>query len=69
VVDQGPGISTSDQKKLFTGYQKLEGEGIEDKTSGIGLVIVLRLIEKLHGKIDVQSELGKGATFSVELFN
>ncbi len=68
ITDEGPGISESDQKRLFSGYQKLDGEGNEAKTMGIGLVIVLRLLEKLHGKIDVKSEEGKGTTFVVELF-
>ncbi len=67
ITDEGPGISNSDQKRLFSGYSKLEGEGEKGKPTGIGLVIVLRLLEKLQGKIDVQSEKGKGSTFKVEL--
>ncbi len=66
IADQGPGISVSDQKRLFSGYKKLEGENEGGKPAGIGLVIVMRLLEKLQGKIEVQSEEGKGTTFTVE---
>jgi len=68
ISDEGPGISVSDRKRLFSGYQKLEDKGNEGKTTGIGLVIVMRLLEKLHGKVDVKSEQGQGSTFIVELY-
>lgn len=67
ITDQGPGISASDQKRLFSGYKKMTGEDGSEKPAGIGLAIVFRLLEKLHGKIDVESATGKGATFTVEL--
>ncbi len=65
IMDEGPGISQADQKRLFSSYKKLEGEGTAGKSSGIGLVIVMRLLEKLHGKIDVDSTEGVGSTFVV----
>ena len=67
ITDQGPGISASDQKRLFSGYKKMTKEDGSEKPAGIGLAIVFRLLEKLHGKIDVESAVGKGATFTVEL--
>ena len=67
ITDYGPGISASDQKRLFSGYKKMEEVNGEGKVAGIGLVIVMRLLEKLQGKIDVRSEEGKGSTFTVEL--
>ena len=67
ITDQGPGISASDQKRLFSGYKKMTAEDGSEKPAGIGLAIVFRLLEKLHGKIDVESAAGKGATFTVEL--
>ena len=67
ITDQGPGIPASDQKRLFSGYKKMTGEDGSEKPAGIGLAIVFRLLEKLHGKIDVESAAGKGATFTVNL--
>jgi len=67
ISDEGPGIVDSDQKRLFSGYNKMTGEDGKEKPSGIGLAIVFRLLEKLHGKIDVKSTIGKGTTFTVEL--
>jgi signal transduction histidine kinase len=65
ITDFGPGISKTDHKRLFSGYTKLGGEKSEGKPTGTGLAIVLRLVEKLQGKIDVKSEEGKGSTFTV----
>lgn len=64
VKDEGPGISEEDQKKMFTKFQKLSARptGNENST-GLGLSIVKRLVEEMNGKIEVVSELGKGAAF------
>ncbi len=64
VKDEGPGISSEDQKKMFTKFQKLSARptGNENST-GLGLSIVKRLVEEMKGKIEVISELGKGASF------
>ena len=67
IADEGPGIVESDQKRLFGGYKKMATEDGTDKPAGIGLAIAFRLLEKLHGKIEVKSALGRGATFIVEL--
>jgi len=67
VSDQGPGMNDVDQKRLFSGYKNLEGEGVKGKSTGIGLAIVMRLLEKLHGRIEIDSELEHGSTFSVFL--
>lgn len=65
ITDFGPGISESDHKRLFSGYTRLGGEKSGGKPTGTGLAIVLRLVEKLQGKINVKSEEGKGSTFTV----
>ena len=67
VSDEGPGISQSDQKRLFSGYQKITTQKTGEETStGFGLAIVRRLVEKLDGKIKVDSTLGSGTIISVE---
>ena len=67
ITDEGQGITESDQKRLFGGYKKMSGEDGIERPSGIGLAIVYRLLEKLHGKIDVKSVFGHGTTITVEL--
>jgi signal transduction histidine kinase len=67
VCDEGPGISPEDQKRLFSGYQKITSNKTgEQASTGFGLAIVRRLVEKLDGKIKIESELDKGTTISVE---
>ncbi len=61
VRDEGPGISESDQKKMFKKFQMLSarptaGEG----STGLGLSITKALVEKLKGTIRVKSKVGEG---------
>ncbi|MDP2730390.1 MAG: ATP-binding protein [Dehalococcoidales bacterium] len=66
VIDQGIGISLDDQKRLFEQFQQLmlqqSGRGV-----GLGLVVCKRLVEAQGGWIKVESEVGKGSTFSFAL--
>ncbi|MCU0427115.1 MAG: AAA family ATPase [Candidatus Kapabacteria bacterium] len=68
VADEGPGISAEDKKKLFGKFTRLSAQptGGENST-GLGLSIVKKLVEAMHGRVWCESELGKGATFIVEL--
>jgi signal transduction histidine kinase len=68
VQDEGPGISESDMKKLFGKFARLSARptGGEHST-GLGLSIVKKMVEAMNGKVWCESELGKGATFIVEL--
>lgn len=63
VCDQGAGISADDQKKLFEPFQRLDQTAISAKGLGLGLVVCKRLVEAHGGKIWVESEVGRGATF------
>ncbi len=66
VIDQGPGIHPEDLPHLFERFyrardtQKTEG-------LGLGLFITRRLVEAMGGQIWVESEVGKGSTFSFTL--
>jgi signal transduction histidine kinase len=68
VIDEGPGLSTADKLKLFGKFARLSARptGGEDST-GLGLAIVKTLVEAMRGRVWCESELGKGATFVVEL--
>lgn len=67
VGDDGRGMSPSQQARLFEPFNRLgvEREGIPG--TGIGLSIVKQLLEDMHGRIEVQSEVGRGSSFSVTL--
>jgi light-regulated signal transduction histidine kinase (bacteriophytochrome) len=67
VADNGPGIAVEDQKHLFDSFWQ---GGILQPYSpnvGMGLYLCRRIVEALGGTISCQSELGKGATFTVLL--
>jgi PAS domain S-box-containing protein len=64
VKDSGPGIKEEDMGRLFQQFGQLER--IAQRTTGgtgLGLAISKEIIEKHRGKIWVESEFGKGATF------
>jgi signal transduction histidine kinase len=64
VSDTGCGIKQEDLSKLFKQFQQLSSSG-NRKTggTGLGLAISKDIVEKHGGRIWVESEFGKGATF------
>ncbi|MFC1947570.1 MASE3 domain-containing protein [Chloroflexota bacterium] len=67
ITDQGEGISQEDQDKLFELFQRLKTTRETTSGIGLGLVVCKRLVEVQGGWINVQSETGKGSTFSFAL--
>jgi len=64
VKDNGPGIDKKYQGAIFNLFQTATNKDqFGNKGNGIGLAIVKKIIEKLGGKIYVESELGHGAEF------
>ena len=64
--DNGPGISTADQGKIFEEFQQADNSATKKKGgTGLGLSISRRIVEMHGGKLWVESELGKGSVFSV----
>ncbi len=62
VRDNGLGIHAKDQERIFEIFQR-GGNSSDHHGSGIGLAICKKIVESHEGKIWVQSEPGKGATF------
>jgi signal transduction histidine kinase len=68
VQDEGPGLSEDDKAKLFGKFTRLSARPTAgEHSTGLGLSIVKRMVEAMNGKVWCESELGKGATFIVEL--
>lgn len=68
VQDEGPGISEEDKAKLFGKFTRLSARPTAgEQSTGLGLSIVKKLVEAMQGRVWCESELGKGATFIVEL--
>ena len=68
VRDYGYGIRKEDQEKVFSRFYRAGDELTHNvKGSGIGLTIVRQIVEAHHGKVTVESALGKGSLFSVQL--
>src|SRR5258707_8035275 len=68
VTDSGSGIPAEDLPRVFTRLYRADNvliQGVGD--TGVGLSIAKSLTEAQHGRIWVESEAGKGATFSVLL--
>ena len=61
VRDNGPGLTAEEQARLFKPFTRLEQ--VRAKGHGLGLSIVLRIVEKLGGQVGVESEVGEGSTF------
>ena len=64
VKDTGPGVRKEDLPRLFQRYEQLEkGKGRKSGGTGLGLAISKEIIKRHNGKIWVESEFGKGASF------
>jgi len=66
VTDHGPGIPPSEQARIFREFYRAPEaytSGVEG--TGLGLALVKRHIEAMGGRVDVQSTLGHGATFTI----
>ena len=68
VSDDGPGISTRAQRLLFqVGYSTKFNPETGDINRGVGLPAVQYIIQELGGQIQLQSQLGQGTEFHIQI--
>ena len=68
IKDEGPGIADEEKSKLFKKFGRLSAQPTGGESStGLGLSIVKKLVEAMNGNVWVDSSVGQGATFVVEL--
>jgi signal transduction histidine kinase len=68
VKDFGIGIKKEDLPRLFRAFEQLgAGTARQHEGSGLGLALTKKIVELQQGTIDVESEFGKGSTFTVTL--
>jgi PAS domain S-box-containing protein len=67
VIDTGKGIAEEYIKKLFNPFERIGAERTETEGTGLGLAISEKLTVAIGGKIGVESVVGKGSTFWIEL--
>jgi CheY-like chemotaxis protein len=67
VIDTGNGIMPEEFHKLYNPFQRIGTEISEIEGTGLGLAVAKKLIEAMDGKIGVESNVGVGSAFWVEL--
>lgn len=67
VRDNGAGIAVEKLARLFTPFDRLGAEQSSVEGTGLGLALCQRLVQAMHGSIGVNSTLGNGSTFWLEL--
>jgi two-component system phosphate regulon sensor histidine kinase PhoR len=68
VADDGPGIAPEHLSRVFERFYRVDaGRSRELGGTGLGLSIVKHMVEAMRGRVSVESEVGRGATFIVSL--
>ena len=66
IRDQGQGMTKEARKLIFEKFYRVPTGNVHDvKGFGLGLSYVKAMMDAHHGRVDVQSELGKGSTFTL----
>lgn len=65
IIDYGQGIEKDELSKLFKPFRTTSAKvSADEKSTGLGLAIVKKIVEAHHGTVQVESEVGKGSTFT-----
>ena len=68
VLDNGPGIDAADHERIFGEFEQADaGKTRRHGGAGLGLAITRRIVSAMGGTIGVESRLGEGAAFTIEL--
>lgn len=67
VSDTGIGIGSEEIKRLFTPFDRLGQESSAEEGTGVGLALAQRLTQMMGGRVEVESSLGVGSSFTVLL--
>ncbi|MDA7416596.1 hybrid sensor histidine kinase/response regulator [Xenophilus arseniciresistens] len=67
VRDRGQGIAPEDQARIFGQFERAHGDRSPVAGLGLGLFITREIVQAHGGRIEVQSQLGEGSTFTVTL--
>jgi len=65
ILDTGVGVKTEEQARLFRAFQQLHAGKPRGEGTGLGLYLSGRLAELIQGRIEFESEYGKGSRFTV----
>ncbi|WP_157199684.1 PAS domain-containing hybrid sensor histidine kinase/response regulator, partial [Methylomonas koyamae] len=66
VEDTGPGIAETDRQRIFEPFVQI-GQDADGKGTGLGLSITRQFVQLMNGSIGVESTMGKGSLFRIEL--
>ncbi len=66
VEDNGIGIAAEDQVRIFKMFEQVDHTGVYEG-NGMGLAIVRKAVERMGGKFGVESEIGRGSRFWIQL--
>jgi signal transduction histidine kinase len=67
IMDTGIGIPDDQLKEIFKPFKRVTAMTESIEGTGIGLAFSIKLLEKLNGRLSVQSSLGEGSIFTMEL--
>ncbi len=67
VGDTGCGIKKNDLETIFSPFQKIKHNKRSTEGTGLGLSICRKLVDMMHGQLNVKTKIGKGSVFNVRL--